>query len=181
MVNVYDVETSGISTVFSVDATIWPEGLANQLSMSGERAIHRLRRAVGRLVRRLDVQPGGGGRSARSAIDPSTVASTGAAGTGDSNSYYPRLSDDGQYVLFESTAPNLTGAPHAAFTYLVVRDLQAQTTTVASRKPDGTNVQILLGGDQAFSADGSMVTFTADHNNMFGVMAGAQVYAAPRP
>ena len=179
MINVYNVQTQITSTVFSVDATIWPEGLANQLSMSGDG------RYIAFGVRSAALLGGStfGQVVVLDRLAPSTVtiASTGAAGVGNSNSYYPRMSNDGRYVLFESTATNLTGAAHTLNTYLMVRDLQAQTTSVASRRPDGATVPILLGGGQALSADGSVVTFTADHNNMFGVMAGAQAYAAPRP
>ena len=91
------------------------------------------------------------------------------------------MSNDGRYVLFESTAPNLTGAAHTLNTYLVVRDLQSQTTTRRVAPAGWRGVPILLGGNQALSADGSVVAFTADPNVMSGASAGAQVYAAPRP
>jgi len=85
-------------------------------------------------------------------------------------------------VLFGSQSPGLAGDPAATVrTYLMVRDLVAATTAVASRRPNGTPVWTSGHGVHALSANGNVLTMVADRFDMTGDPGGAQVYAVPRP
>ena len=76
------------------------------------------------------------GRSSGS-VSIASVTAGGVAGDGHSSD--PSLSRDGRYVSFRSAAPNLSGDPASAVgSYLIVRDRQAGTTRIASRRADGT-------------------------------------------
>lgn len=112
-----------------------------------------------------------------------TIASTGTGGVGDGHSGYPVLSGDGRYVAFGTRSPNLTGDPAATIrSYLVVRDLVGLSTTVASRRTNGTNVWLGTGiYDCAISGDGAVVGFVGDNFDITGGTLGNQVYVAPRP
>ena len=71
-----------------------------------------------------------------------TVASGNFDGAGDGHSSWPQVSDDGR-VLFMTNAGNLTGNfANGAVTALVVRDLHSLALQVASRRPNGTNIEI---------------------------------------
>jgi hypothetical protein len=115
------------------------------------------------------------------------LASTGTLGSGvgmgDAASSFPKLSDDGRYVLFATTASNLSaGVALGGRQVLVMRDLQTQTTSVASRRPNGTSVQTGSGvyNSHALSGDGQILALVADDADMTGGTFGSQVYAAPR-
>ena len=111
-----------------------------------------------------------------------TVASGDSNGFGNGHSLYPKVSDDG-HVAFMSYAGNLTGNfANSQTIALVVRDLQTSALTVASRRPNGTNIAILYGYTYyAISGDGTAVAFAADELDMSGGAHEAQVYVAPRP
>jgi Tol biopolymer transport system component len=94
---------------------------------------------------------------------------TGAPGLkGDGDSFEPRLSAGGRFVVFATTATNLDPADtDAAVSDVYVRDLQADVTTLVSRAggPDGAK------GDgasdaPAISADGRYVAFASEAANL---------------
>ncbi len=93
----------------------------------------------------------------------------------------PQLSGDGRYVLFASRATNLRVDPNADT--LLVRDRQAGTTRVASRRIDGTPASGGIGtGSEALSRDGSTVVFTGElwkitHSTSFD----RQIFRVGRP
>jgi Tol biopolymer transport system component len=82
---------------------------------------------------------------------------TGVGGTAaNADASVNGISDDGQRVLFTTTADNLVGGPAAERVY--VRDLAAGTTTVASRAngPSGT---VATATGAAISGDGNSIVF----------------------
>jgi hypothetical protein len=116
------------------------------------------------------------------------VASTGSAGSGialgDGASSFPLLSDDGRYVVFSTKAINISGGVgNTQDMALMVRDLQTQTTQVASRRANGTGVR--TGGDptkgHAISGDGAFVAFAAYESDVTGGTQEPQIYVSPRP
>lgn len=122
--------------------------------------------------------------------DPATlmIASSGTTGseisTGDRLSTYPKLSDDGRYVTFASMASNISGNVGNSLDWaLMVRDLQARTTAVASRRANGTPVRTATGvyNSHVISGDGSVVGFTAAQGDIGDGNIEYQVYVAPRP
>jgi hypothetical protein len=116
------------------------------------------------------------------------LVSTGSAGSGigagDDTSDWPELSADGRYVVFSTDAANLRGFGGPTEFALMVRDRQTQTTSVASRRADGTPVRTILHADGGYgiSADGTRVVFGATIFDMEGAGSIEQhLYAAPRP
>jgi hypothetical protein len=122
--------------------------------------------------------------------DPDTlmIASSGSTGSGigmgDGTSNYPKLSDDGRYVVFASMASNISGnVGNALDRAFMLRDLQTQTTTVASRRANGTPVRAATAAHDAhaISGDGSVVGFAANQTDIGDGNIDHQVYVAPRP
>ena len=72
------------------------------------------------------------------------------------------ISDDGRFVLFASSQPNLVVGDEAdpAGRYLYLRDLQTGTTARLSHGPGG-----YLNSNAAISADGGYVTFASDEGD----------------
>ena len=102
----------------------------------------------------------------------------GGAG-GDANSFEPSISGDGRHVAFGSDADNLGAADDDSVTDVFVRDLLANTTTLASRQSETDGGS---GGDgnasgPSLSADGRFVAFgsmadnlsSADDNDVYNV------------
>jgi Tol biopolymer transport system component len=98
-------------------------------------------------------------------------ASATAAGDGpvaDALSQSPSISADGRFVAFESGASNLSGDDRDATGDVFVRDLQARTTTLASRAGDAAGG---AAADQSaiwpsISGDGRLVAFASDAANL---------------
>jgi TolB protein len=92
----------------------------------------------------------------------------GASGAGaDAASLSASISGDGRYVAFESLANNLSADDNDNVFDVFVRDLNNQTTTLASRG-SGANGP---GGDDSssfpsISADGRSVAFQSAANNL---------------
>jgi hypothetical protein len=181
---IYDVTTLLTSTLFTMDTSSGSDYLAQGVSISGD----------GRYVAfAARSTPLFGTAATQVAVidrnDPTTLitASTGSAGSGigvgNGTSTYPRLSYDGRYVAFATTAANLSGNVAGLNSVLMVRDLQTQTTSLASRRANGTPVQTAVGvyNSHAISADGSVVAFAGDESVMTGGIPDHQLYAAPRP
>jgi hypothetical protein len=81
-------------------------------------------------------------------------------------------------------AANISGNVGNSLDWAVVlRDLQTQTTTVASRRADGVPVRTAGNADdwRAISGDGSVVGFVANQTDMGDGNVEYQVYVAPRP
>lgn len=185
VINVYDVQLGGTMELLSVDTSNFPDGLGSSLSLSdnGRYLAVSLRSAA--LV-------GGAGGAYNQAVvldrlNPGaiSIASTGQNGVGDGHSSYPKLSGDGRYVLFSTNSPGLTGDPAATVRpYLMLRDMAGLTTTVASRRTNGTNVWVAgnAWGKHALSANGSVLAMVADQFDVTGEGGGgAQIFVAPRP
>ena len=92
----------------------------------------------------------------------------GPAGTvGDRGSFAPSISADGRHVAFASLAGKLDKESDSAVADVFVRELQANTTTLASRAGgaagavgDGSSL------DPSISADGRQVAFESDADNL---------------
>jgi TolB protein len=96
---------------------------------------------------------------------------SGLGGAGaDGASSEAAISADGRYVAFQSDADNLSAVDDNRFTNLFVRDLQASTTTLASRQSAGQGGAPANGtsGFPAISADGRYVAFQSDADNLSG-------------
>jgi hypothetical protein len=90
---------------------------------------------------------------------------SGVDGEPASNSVQaPRISEDGRYVIFSSSAPNLLeGAPAEEGVHVYRRDLETGETTLVDRV-SGAKGAIVTGEAyaEAISADGRYVVFSAD-------------------
>lgn len=179
----YDDQAGSTSQLLAVPSGTWPEGMAGPLAVSDGAA------AIAFWLRSSSVGGGGAAYSQIGVLERGsgslTIASVtdgGVAGNGHSGD--PSLSRDGRYVSFRSAASNLSGDPASAVgSYLLVRDRQAGTTRIASRRPDGTPFLSQQGyNENALSADGSVVVHLADAGEVVpGATGGAQVYLSPRP
>jgi Tol biopolymer transport system component len=181
-VNLYDLEADDLYTMYDIDQSAVSSGLQRQgLSVSND----------GRYIAFAMLGLGGSSFSHVYVVDRNNpgvpiLASTGTSGAGDGHSAYPRLSGDGRYVAFSTDAPNLTaGQAWSSNFFLGVRDLVAATTTIGSRKFNGTDVALGASGDHgyAISGDGSTLTFLASYAavNGGGTNTGNEIFAGPRP
>jgi TolB protein len=106
----------------------------------------------------------------RDATTDSTILvsrpTTGDPALNDASSSFASISADGRSVAFHSTSNNLSDQDNDALTNVFVRDLDAGTTTLASR-PSGQNGFVNGGGSSlaTISADGRYVAFQSDANN----------------
>ncbi len=101
----------------------------------------------------------------------------GASGpAGDNFSLDPSISADGRYVAFESVADNLS-AEDNDFANIFVRDLQANTTTLASRAT-GAAGEAANGGSvrASVSADGHSVAFESVATNLGADVATVDIF-----
>jgi hypothetical protein len=185
VVSYYDVEANDTTTLFSFDTSSGADYLGQGISISGNGryVAFAMRSAplLGSNVSQVVVID---------TVSPATLmlASTGSVGSGmglgDGASSYPKLSDDGRYVLYATTAANLSAnVAIAGYQALMMRDLQTQTTTIASRRPNGTPVRSGSGvyNSHTLSGDGTILALTADEGEMTGINGENQVYVAPRP
>ena len=92
----------------------------------------------------------------------------GAAGTkADEGSLKPTISADGRIVAFMSTSENLHPDDSDFWQDVFVRDLDANTTTLASRADgaDGASADH-YSSDPVISADGRLVVFQSEASNL---------------
>jgi hypothetical protein len=77
---------------------------------------------------------------------------------------YVKISDNGRYVIFPSTASNLVSATSSGAMNIFVRDLQTQTTIPVSSNLDNTQ---LVGGDSrsCLTSDGRYAFFSSAYAN----------------
>lgn len=94
----------------------------------------------------------------------SRVSLSSAGTEADSDSSGPSISADGRYVAFESQASNLV-IEDTFESDVVLRDTQANTTTLISRATDGTPGNS-ASGDAAISAGGRFVAFDSIASNL---------------
>lgn len=92
---------------------------------------------------------------------------------GDAASTQPRISDDGNVILFRSVAQNLGVPAHASGDYFL-RDVAAATTTIVSHNPqtgqsDGIPYSAWLSGDGRFVAFDDSSTDLVDGDTNSGV------------
>lgn len=103
-----------------------------------------------------------------------SVSVTGAQGA--LASFRAEISGNGRYVVFNSDATNLTSHDLNGFTDVFVRDLQANTTVLASFRTDfetGDNEQLTGRSlDPTISADGRYVAFWTNAANVFAPVTG---------
>lgn len=96
------------------------------------------------------------------------AGATGAKGNGASSA--PSISADGRYVSFSSQATNLSPDDTNTTTDVYVRDLQANTTTLASRSSGVAGAKGNAGSfydlDHNLSADGRYVSFISNATNL---------------
>lgn len=89
------------------------------------------------------------------------------------------ISDDGRYVVFSSGAGNLVSGVGSGTPLVYVRDVAADTTTLASRTPAGVpaSSQSDLG---AISPNGRFVSFRSFATNLAGGPFASRVYVHDR-
>jgi len=96
------------------------------------------------------------------------TGATGAKGNGAST--IPSISADGRYVSFNSQATDLSPDDTDAASDVYVRDVQASTTTLASRASGAAGVKGNAGSfydeDHNLSADGRYVSFISNATNL---------------
>ena len=98
--------------------------------------------------------------SRRSAGGPSG----GDGGNGDSRR--PTLSADGRYVAFDSEADNLSDEDDNAVTGVFVRDLEQDSTTLASRQSGAGAAADGDSEDAVLSPDGRLLAFESEADNL---------------
>ena len=102
--------------------------------------------------------------------DTTTLASraSGAAGVvGDNSSFNASISADGEHVGFKSGADNLDPDSNDSVDDVFVRDLQADTTALASRAGGAAGVVGDSGSEgPSLSSDGSQVAFVSGADNL---------------
>jgi Tol biopolymer transport system component len=119
----------------------------------------------------------------RDRVDGTTViASTNAAGQAagaavdveDVGNVQFSLSGNGRFVVFASTAANLTPADTDAGKDVFRKDLQTGAVALVSVNSAGQKANAAVGGDPDVSYDGSRVVFTSGTaTNLFGADANA--------
>ena len=95
-----------------------------------------------------------------------TRVSTAANGSqGNGTSYFPDISADGRYVVFESNAFNLVSGDTNFTDDIFVKDTTTNNITRFSMAADGSEGNS-YSSDPAISADGSYVVFTSIASNL---------------
>ena len=98
-----------------------------------------------------------------------TRASGAAGAAANAGGYTPSISDNGRRVSFTSDADNLSPDDDNAYQGIFVRDLTANTTTLASRAGGANGAGANAASDDShISGDGRRVTFVTGANNLSG-------------
>jgi hypothetical protein len=179
----YDAEANSASDLFSLDSSTGNYvGQGLSISEDGRFVAFALRSVsmLGSTYPQVMVID-------RMALDSLILASTGSLGSGigigNQQSNFPKLSDDGRYVLFSTMAGNITeNAAQLNNPVLLLRDLQTQTTSIAFRRSNGSPSHSGAYNAHAISGDGSLLAQTSGQFEMTG--AGPpdyQVFMTPRP
>lgn len=95
-----------------------------------------------------------------------TLASVRSAGGGSGNgrSFNPKLTSDGRWLLFESAASNLAGAPSMGAD-IFLRDLQTASTVWVSTNTIRSGSDNALARDPVISANGRFVAWVSQVTN----------------
>jgi Tol biopolymer transport system component len=104
-----------------------------------------------------------------------SVSTTGAPGNGSSSE--PGISADGRYVLFTSSATDLTSDGTGANGAIYVRDLRRRTTVVVPDETGDTSQQAGYGAK--LSPDGRYVSYTSTSVFRVDLRTGATVAVSP--
>ncbi len=86
-------------------------------------------------------------------------------GTGNSESSFPVMSDDGRYIAFQSSSSDMVVGDANELQDIFVRDMQTNTTTIVSVAADGTQANDNVYGT-SISADGKYVAFTSNAGSL---------------
>lgn len=101
-----------------------------------------------------------------------SVNRTGGTGSDSGNVIgTPRLSADGRFVAFSSSASDLVADDTNRRTDVFVRDLQADTTSLVSRNSAGTNGGNGDSLNPLISSDGRFVSFESPANDLVGAIS----------
>jgi Tol biopolymer transport system component len=119
------------------------------------------------LIAGVMIVPAEGARAAAGDMQLASRASGATGVKGDGHSSEPKLSANGRFVAFATTATNLDPADVDAFPDVYVRDLQTGATTLVSRAdgPDGAKGDAVSDAP-AISADGRYVAFVSEATNL---------------
>jgi Tol biopolymer transport system component len=98
-------------------------------------------------------------------IERVSVANDGSEGTAGSVFGPPALSDDGRFVAFASSMPNLVAGDTNGFIDVFVRDRENGSTQRVSVATGGTEANA-ASGSPAISADGQFVAFVSSASNL---------------
>src|SRR5215213_10004928 len=96
------------------------------------------------------------------------LVSVNAAGTqaGNGQSFGPRLSDDGRFVMFTSEASDLVANDNNNATDVFVRDLQTNTTTLVSVNSAGNGSGNRASFSPVMTPDGRFVMFASNATDL---------------
>lgn len=109
------------------------------------------------------------GASAISRVERISVATDGTQGSDDSTACGTAVSDDGRFVAFSSTAPNLVPGDTNGVTDVFVHDRRTRETTRVSVATDGTQANGPSGEgcrSLGISGDGHLVAFSSAASNL---------------
>jgi len=104
----------------------------------------------------------------------STPDGTGG-GSGNGDSTYPRISEDGNRIAFTSYATNLVPLTNPGILNVYVRDLTTSQTFLVSVGPSGASSNLPCG-DISISDDGRFVSFGTGATNLLPGVSNGQVY-----
>ena len=105
------------------------------------------------------------------------VSSDAAGLEANNDSFSPRISDDGRYVVFESTATNLDSAiSSAGISQIYLKDLANGSITLVSRSASLAPDNSITGASNAdVSNDGRFIVFQSADNDLSAINGGATV------
>jgi hypothetical protein len=109
-------------------------------------------------------------------IEEVSVSSTGEQADGDSSAMGVGVSDDGRYVVFQSSATNLVPDDTNGCWDVFVRDRVTGVTCRVSVSSSGEQGDQGGGETQAISADGRYITFGSASTNLVPGATGVGIY-----
>ena len=97
---------------------------------------------------------------------------------GNNNSFSPRISDDGRYVVFESRATNFSTIVTGGTNQVFIKDLEDDSVELVSRDATGLTTANNASSSPVVSNDGMLVAFVSTATNLTAISSGgiAQVY-----
>jgi len=94
------------------------------------------------------------------------VSSDDAGLEADNDSFSPRISDDGRYVVFESLATNLSSISTGGTRQVFIKDMEDDSVDLVSRDTTGTVVADTTAENADVSNDGRYVVFESNATNL---------------